>query len=108
LPVVLRSDGNAETLGRPGTLLGVFDEVTTHPAETTLRTGDVVFLYTDGITDLPPPHDVLPGELVKIFRDAVRAGSAEQIADAVLEALSGRFPIEQRQDDIALIILRVD
>lgn len=54
-PVLARSCA-ATLLGEPGSLLGVFEEIKLRVSETELEVGDVVVLYTDGITDLPPPH----------------------------------------------------
>jgi hypothetical protein len=43
------------TLRQPGSLLGVLDTITTSTTTIELRAGDIVMLYTDGITDLSPP-----------------------------------------------------
>jgi serine phosphatase RsbU (regulator of sigma subunit) len=107
LPVVIRADGRAETLGAPGTLLGVFEEINTHLGSATLERGDVLYLYTDGITDQPPPHDLQHDALVELFRASARGSDAEGIADDVLGRLDELRPMEQRHDDIALIVLRV-
>ena len=106
LPIVVRANGRATTLGRPGTLLGVFDAIDVDTAETELEPGDVVILYTDGITDLPEPHGMSDDQTLAFMREAARGASAEEIADDVRLRLASRLPIEQRADDIALVVLR--
>ena len=64
--------GRARLIGRPGTLLGVFDTVNAHPAVTTLRNGDFVVFYTDGVTDLPPPADLSDQQFLSLARRTPR------------------------------------
>jgi serine phosphatase RsbU (regulator of sigma subunit) len=52
LPIIATASGPS-TVGAPGTLLGAFAEITTTTAAAQPRVGDVIVLYTDGITDLP-------------------------------------------------------
>ena len=56
LPILLRADGSAQSLGRPGRLVGALPAVAATPFEATLAPGDTLVLYTDGVTDLHPPH----------------------------------------------------
>ena len=56
LPIVARADETI-SVGRPGTLLGVFDEPRRCTWSDRLVAGDVVVFYTDGVTDLPPPFN---------------------------------------------------
>src|SRR5207237_1579606 len=50
LPLVLRSTGEVETVGRPGTLLGIFEDAELADDAAVLGPGDAVILYTDGIS----------------------------------------------------------
>ena len=68
LPIVATRTG-PRTVGEPGTLLGAFDEITTTTGHAELHAGDVVVLYTDGITDLPPPYGILPTELADLVHE---------------------------------------
>jgi serine phosphatase RsbU (regulator of sigma subunit) len=107
LPIVASRTG-AHAVGRPGTLLGVFDAVSTTTTEVELCSGDVVLLYTDGLTDLAPPYGILPAELadlVQRLRDDT--ASADGIAAAIHRSLLDRVPDRARQDDVALVVLRV-
>ena len=50
-PFVLRRDGTLDLLNSTATVLGLFPEWSCSVEETTLRNGDVLALYTDGITE---------------------------------------------------------
>ncbi len=107
LPVRVGPNG-AETIGRSGTLLGVIDEVRAEATETHLESGDVVVFYTDGATDVPPPHFLEASELVDLVADSVHPGQgAEAIADRIHLALDSALSFQRRTDDIALVIVRV-
>jgi PAS domain S-box-containing protein len=106
LPIIVRANGEATVLGEPGTLLGVFDDITASVAETPLQPDDVVVFYTDGVTDMPPPHGLALEELIALVTHAVRAASAEEVADNIDRALDNRLPESVRRDDIALVVVR--
>lgn len=109
LPVVVRGDGSTETVGEPGTLLGVLPELRTAVATTCLRPGDTVLLYTDGITDVPPPHGLDSDQVAELFAKAVGAAGpgAEAVAEEVRRAVDARLPMERRTDDVALVVVQV-
>lgn len=107
LPIVATADGT-QTLGQPGTLLGVFEQVTTTTAELELRAGDVVVLYTDGITDLPPPYGIATEELVDQVHELRSKRTADEIAGELHRALLRRVPDRSRQDDVAVLVVRID
>ena len=106
LPIVATSTGT-RTVGEPGTLLGAFDEITTKTGHAHLHAGDVVVLYTDGITDLPPPHGILPADFADLVHDLRELPTARDIADAIHHALLQRVPERSRRDDVALLIVRI-
>ncbi|MGZ4681344.1 MAG: PP2C family protein-serine/threonine phosphatase, partial [Acidimicrobiales bacterium] len=105
-PVVARGR-SADVMGRPGTLLGVFEEIHLHVTEIPLDVGDLVVLYTDGITDLPPPHGRTEADVVDLVAEVAATGSAEEIAEAIHCSVTDRLPSAQRADDVALVVLRV-
>jgi serine phosphatase RsbU (regulator of sigma subunit) len=107
-PVVLRADGGTEVLGAPGTLLGVFDEVRFETVVAHLGPGDTVVLYTDGICDVAPPHGLSDEQVLTLFRAAAaEADDGEALADAIHERLAAVLPVDDRNDDIALLLLRL-
>ncbi|MET1073875.1 MAG: GAF domain-containing SpoIIE family protein phosphatase, partial [Umezawaea sp.] len=53
--LIRRADGRVRSVGRPGTLLGMLDQVTVTDVRFRLLPGDTLLLYTDGATEGRPP-----------------------------------------------------
>lgn len=106
-PALVRAGEATEPVefGRFGSLLGVFDEPRFFVDSSALQAGDVVVMYTDGVTEARREHHLF-GEtrLRRLVRDA--GGSAQNIADEVL----GDVLAYQRgdpRDDIAVVVVKV-
>ena len=107
LPVLVRADGQASFVGEPGTLVGVFEKVRINPVPVALEPGDTLVLYTDGVSDLAPPHDLGEAEVLDLVAASTRgAAGAHDVADNIHRALAEVLPLERREDDIALLVLR--
>ena len=110
-PLPIHVDGDTMTaveVGRPGTLLGILDDSQFVTETRHLETGDVVVFYTDGATDVRPPHSLDRSQFLDLVQRAVhRGGSAEGIADQIRDALGAILAFNRRNDDIALLVLRV-
>jgi phosphoserine phosphatase RsbU/P len=106
LPILVRDDV-ATAIGKPGTLLGVLDTLDITPTTESLQDGDVLVFYTDGATDVPTHslNDYQWAELVAAA--SCTATTVEAIADNIRESLEVVLPFAQRNDDIALLILKV-
>jgi serine phosphatase RsbU (regulator of sigma subunit) len=105
LPIILREDGRVESIGEPGTILGVLPSPTLADVEGTLGVGDSLILYTDGVLDIA--NRAKRGD-PDWFKDqvAVSTGkSADEIAERLAEAAIERHGNELR-DDIAILVLR--
>ena len=107
LPILATTRGTW-TVGQPGSLLGVLESLTTVTETSELEPGDVVVFYTDGITDLPPPYGISTDELIELVQKLRHSQTAEEVADAIHRSLLDRVPDRSRQDDVALLVLRVD
>jgi PAS domain S-box-containing protein len=107
LPILVGPDGVAEPFGRPGTLIGPLERIDAHETSRVLTPGDTLVAYTDGATDLPPPHGLNEIDVTKLIGSvAAGAKSAEQDADGIHRELHRVRPIDERDDDIALLVLR--
>jgi serine phosphatase RsbU (regulator of sigma subunit) len=103
LPLVLRAGGEVETVGSPGTLLGIVDVPDLAEESVDLAPGDTLVLYTDGVTEAD--RSSAPGRLA-----AFLAGCAGADAAAVAEAVE-REALEAQgghpRDDVAVVAVRV-
>ena len=107
LPVHVNARGST-TLGAPGTLLGLLPDVHVRAEAIDLEPGDVVVFYTDGATDLRPPHGLDAQRFAILVEKAVAAGgTADDVADAIHDGLDSVYAFADRNDDIALLVIRV-
>ena len=108
MPILVTSADSA-ALGEPGTLLGLFDDITVCPRSFDLAPGDVVVFHTDGATDVPPPYDLDERQWLDLVTKAARqGGSADDIAEQIRASLEAILPFRSRDDDIALLVLAVE
>ncbi|MCK9920980.1 SpoIIE family protein phosphatase [Frankia sp. AgPm24] len=107
-PVVLRADGQAVLVGRPGTLLGVLDddEVTFPAIDVTLRPGEALIFYTDGVIEARAGNELLGEDRLLAAVGDCAGLSAQGIADRVRTAAE-RFAGGNLRDDVAILVARV-
>ena len=94
-------------LSSSGPLLGAFASLGLVPCEVSLGGGDLVLLYTDGVTDMRAASGERFGDdrLLAVLEDA-RGGSAQDVLSAVVDAVR-QFQGEQpAADDVTLVALR--
>lgn len=86
-PLWLRSDGTVEWLTEGGTVLGAYPQASYKEGTIELARGDVVVLYTDGITEAVSPGgaEFGSGRLVEVVRRE-REGSAGDISRKLIDA----------------------
>lgn len=104
--LILRADGSIEKLDATCTVVGLFEEWSCSLHESCLAPGDVLALYTDGVTESPNSAGDEFGEerlLESLHRH--RALNACEMARAVVEDVT-RFSAAGQFDDITLIIAR--
>lgn len=107
LPLVLRHEGTVEEVGRPGTLLGVLDEVELHDDSTDLRAGDAVVFCTDGVLDARRSDGATLGDTgLRRLLEGCAGTSAEEIAERIGRTVVG-FQDGGLRDDTAVLVLRV-
>ena len=103
-PLLVRSDGSLGTVGKPGSLLGLFADVSLHETRAELRKGDAITLFTDGVTELSVER---PDEGESMFRSALTAAATEDAAGIVKSV--ERTLLEPRgelRDDAALVVAK--
>ena len=104
LPILVTA-GTASSLGKPGTLLGVFEGPTFTVSHHRLDAGTAIVFYTDGITDLPGPAGRTDRDL-KEFLAERPAGSADDIVRRLRSDLDQRVSSSGRADDVAVLVLK--
>jgi serine phosphatase RsbU (regulator of sigma subunit) len=104
--LVVRAAGGVEECHAPGLLLGIADDPELATATATLRPGDALVLYTDGLTEARSGDGLLGEERVHEQLARHAGASAAGIVTALEELVLGHSG-EHRRDDIALLVVRV-
>jgi serine phosphatase RsbU (regulator of sigma subunit)/uncharacterized glyoxalase superfamily protein PhnB len=105
-PMLLRADDTLERLCSTSTVLGLFEQWNCDVEQRQLCTGDVLALYTDGVTEAFDDAGEEFGEerLIETLRHN-RERSSEDIIGAIVEDVR-RFSPGEQHDDITLIIAK--
>jgi PAS domain S-box-containing protein len=106
LPLLLRRDGSVDTVGRPGTLIGLVPDPDVVDETVELQPGESLVFYTDGVSEARCDGNLFGEErLMDLLTGCVglaAAEIAERIETDVLEFRDG--PVN---DDMAVLVLRV-
>jgi serine phosphatase RsbU (regulator of sigma subunit) len=105
LPLVVHPDGRVEPVGRLGTLLGTDIEPQLYDVSVELEPGDVLLLYTDGVTEVRQGRREVFGlaqltELLSASAALPPDAVADRVEAAVIAASGGRL-----RDDMAILAL---
>jgi serine phosphatase RsbU (regulator of sigma subunit) len=106
-PLLVRADGRIETLVEGGMVLGIFDSVPYADAETELRPGDTLLVYSDGVTETFDPEGDEFGEQ-RLAQFVVRnlGLPAAALQDELLLELDRFAAGVKASDDRTLIVLK--
>ncbi|MCB9497114.1 MAG: PP2C family protein-serine/threonine phosphatase [Fibrobacteria bacterium] len=105
--ILVRADGAMDVLAGDGLFVGAFDDLGALDRTTTMRTGDTLVLYTDGITEA----EGRDGELFEFERlSAILGESSGQSASGMLQSALDRLAAfvdgVPLQDDLTLFAAR--
>ncbi len=106
-PLVRRADGKIEVVGdrQAGLPLGVMAEVRYRSSRISIHPGDVVVLYTDGVSDALDPEG-RPFGLAGLERIlAVAPPDVDGTGEAILDSLRTHAAGRSQYDDITLLCL---
>ncbi len=107
-PILVRSDRRVELLEQGGTVLGAFGESVYHQAALSLASGDLVLIYTDGLSEAANASEEEFGEarirraLLERFHDSPKE-MLSQLTREVEAFRGGATP----DDDVTLLMFRV-
>jgi serine phosphatase RsbU (regulator of sigma subunit) len=101
-----KDGGSAQELGGTGIPLGIEEDVTWHQGAVPLAPGDVLVLYTDGITEAQDGQEEFFGEqrLLEIAQ-ANLGRSARDIQDVLIAEVHGFVGDAPQFDDITLMVV---
>lgn len=106
-PLLLNKDSNSKTLEKGGIILGISDNSVYEEETVQLNPGDLLLLYTDGISEAMNEKDEMFEEqrlleILKDNQDLSAQNLSEKIVDSVL-SFQGTIP---QGDDITLVLMK--
>ncbi len=108
LPALLVRDRDTVRCDEGGVPIGMFEGATYRTGARTLAPGDLLALFTDGVTEAPAPHGEEFGvaRLAELLR-AHRARPLDTVIEIVLDALLQWSGPVDAHDDVTLVLARV-
>jgi len=106
-PLLIRTSGGVEKLAGGGLILGILPQAVYQETSVRMEPGDILVLYSDGVTEAADPQDEEFGEerlavLAASLRDRPAAEIVEAIENAVNDFTQGAAPA----DDITVVVAR--
>jgi sigma-B regulation protein RsbU (phosphoserine phosphatase) len=106
-PVLVRRNGTVELLEDGGLLLGVFPDATYERGEVGMEPGDLLALYTDGVTEARRPDgEMFSEERLMDTLVRLREGSSGDVHAGVLQEVRRFQEGQDPDDDLTLILLK--
>jgi len=106
-PIVVRADGRLDSLTTGGVVLGLFDDGTYEQSATSLGRGDVLVVFSDGVTETWNRDDIEFGDarLAELIRQGRELDAAALQAE-ILRELDRFSQGTKATDDRTLIVIK--
>lgn len=106
-PFIRRASGEYEELGSTGVALGMFELSRFKAARTLLAPGDMLVMYSDGITEAEDPHgQPLEERGLQAVLDERAGDSPADIAHHVLKAVERYTTRSKFLDDLTILVVK--
>ncbi|MEP7023812.1 MAG: SpoIIE family protein phosphatase [Actinomycetota bacterium] len=105
-PVVVRPSGRVQMMSGGGMPLGIFPDAEADTEEVSLSQGDILFLYTDGITEARNLDLVYFADRLEDELSALAGRSPTDIVSA-MQSLVLEFSVSELRDDMTMLVMRV-
>jgi sigma-B regulation protein RsbU (phosphoserine phosphatase) len=108
-PLLIRADGMSEELAAQGIALGVIGTIKLEEKRCTVRPGDMLLAYTDGVTEAIRSDKTEFGVVgLQSTASATRQQPANEVMKRVVQAVDIFTAGEAQFDDLTLIVLKRD
>jgi serine phosphatase RsbU (regulator of sigma subunit) len=106
-PMLARQDGSVERLSGGGVILGVIPSATYEEYRARLAPGDVLLLYTDGVSEAANPRgeEFEEDRLAAVLRES-RDRSAQTTIEAIMRSVNDWSAGAPMADDLTVVVAR--
>ncbi len=106
-PLLVRTSGGVETLEGGGMILGILPQASYQESRVRLDPGDVLVLFSDGVTEAADPRgeEFGEGRLADLVA-SLRERPADELVEAIHTAVAGFTEGAPAADDITVVIAR--
>ena len=105
--LVYRADGGRGQLTSSGVALGVLEECPYDQEMVPLAPGDLIVVYSDGVTDATNAGNEAFGlDRLERVVEATLGNSAEQVVESVFAAVEEHAGGEDQFDDLTVVVIR--
>jgi len=107
-PLIIKSDGNIMELSEGNTIIGAFDDSCFSVRETVLENGDLLFMYTDGITEAANENEVFfEEERLRKLLIHYRTEHPRVIINRIVESVNDFSGTNVQHDDMTMVAIRI-
>ena len=107
-PILAREDGGCELLEKGGPIIGAFPNMPYTSASVKVNPGDVMFFFTDGLSEAMNANgDEYGEERIREFIIHNREAQPQSIMDMILEDVHKYDPSSPPRDDTTIITLKM-
>lgn len=107
-PVLIRADGSHEFLETGGTVIGAFEQVQYESLKVKMGPDDLLFLYTDGLSEAMNLKEEEYGEERIIeYLKAHRTRPLDELKSGILHEVDTFTAAKTAEDDTTIVILKV-
>jgi sigma-B regulation protein RsbU (phosphoserine phosphatase) len=106
-PFLINTDKNVTRLTKGGTVLGFMEDYQFEEDSIKLNSGDIITIYSDGITEAFNEKDEEFGEerLLTVLKENLKS-TAELLIEKVFEAVRIFVKDEKQSDDITIVVIK--
>jgi serine phosphatase RsbU (regulator of sigma subunit)/pSer/pThr/pTyr-binding forkhead associated (FHA) protein len=106
-PMLARVDGTIETLEGGGLIMGLFPNAHYESQTARMYPGDVLVLFSDGVTEATNPQgdEFEETRLIEVLR-ANRHKTANEVAEAIITAVAEFVDGAPAADDVTIVVVR--
>lgn len=107
-PLLVHADGNLDKLEICGLMIGAFDFATWTVQRTSLSPGDMVVIFSDGVTEAMHGEEPYSDERLERRVQSWRAYPPSEVVDRLMKDIEQFVGDTPQSDDITLLLLKRD